>query len=220
MAIELVHIAPARSRGTNDGVTSSARRSGVAQRERLWCTEPRVAGIGDGFAASGILAAQPRPRIGAARRNDFDTSLIPLRGCARGNSATSTVCGVYRSAPSSRTSRARSVNARKRLAMEDTKVLSVRLPHALVREIEHDARGAGVTPGEHVRHLLLHHYASKEGDLPQHRVIFEIAKNRSVLLRYLDAQLGQAKADELLRLAEEDARTYVKTFNGPAGGEG
>lgn len=104
--------------------------------------------------------------------------------------------------------------------MDANKVIGVRLPPEITHALESDARAAGVTSSEYLRHLVLGHYGSPLEDERQQRVIYEIAKNRSVLLRFIDAQLGEAKADDLLRAAEQDARAYIESGgNGADGGE-
>ncbi len=106
--------------------------------------------------------------------------------------------------------------------MEKMKSYYVRLPIEVGRALDSDAREAGVTSTEFLRHLVIGRCAANSADgsgASQRRVIYEIAKTRSVLLRYIDAQLGEAKADELLRAAEEDARAYIETAgDGTVGG--
>jgi hypothetical protein len=41
-------------------------------------------------------------------------------------------------------------------------------------------------------------------------LLYEVAKNRAVLLRLLDTQLPKDQVDKLLALAEDDATDYVR----------
>src|SRR5262245_5291576 len=91
-----------------------------------------------------------------------------------------------------------------------TQVMTVRLPTVVTEAAHQEAERRSMTVSELVRMALI---ALLELDPPARRhatLLYEIAKNRAVLLRLLDTQLPKDQVDKLLALAEGDATDYVR----------
>jgi hypothetical protein len=101
-----------------------------------------------------------------------------------------------------------------------TQVLTTRLPGSIVEAVHQIADERGISVSEVVRGALLAHLALDPGTRQYATLLYEVAKTRSVLLRLLDTQLTKPQVDTLLRMAEEDATSYVRERLGDANGKG
>jgi predicted transcriptional regulator len=87
---------------------------------------------------------------------------------------------------------------------------TVRLPEDIAEALQREAERRLSTPAEVLRTAVIHYLGKEQTPEAQHELLYEIAKTRSVLLRFLDKQLGEAVADQLLDVADGDARLYVQ----------
>jgi len=101
-----------------------------------------------------------------------------------------------------------------------TQVLTTRLPSAIVAAIHQVADERGISVSEVVRSALLAHLTLDPGTRQYATLLYEVAKTRSVLLRLLDTQLTKPQVDALLRMAEDDATSYVRERLGGDNGQG
>ncbi len=92
--------------------------------------------------------------------------------------------------------------------------ITVRLPTSLVAAVHRAADRRGVTPSEFIRAALVEVLSVDPAASRHQEVLYEIAKTRSVVLRFLDQQLGEQVADQILAVADGDAKTYVQHRQG------
>jgi hypothetical protein len=100
------------------------------------------------------------------------------------------------------------------------KTLTVRLPPSLMEALTRTAEARGATISELVRGALL---TSVELDPATQRhasLLYEIAKTRALLVRFLDTQLDPTQVEQLLAAAEEAATEYAHERIGADKGEG
>lgn len=86
---------------------------------------------------------------------------------------------------------------------------TVRLPEAVATALQHEAARRGTTPADILRTAVTAYLEKEQAPEPHHELLYEIAKTRSVLLRFLDKQLGGTAVDQLLDVADGDARLYL-----------
>ena len=94
---------------------------------------------------------------------------------------------------------------------------SVRLTDELAAALEQCATQLGSTPTDILRAALMHylvqstnHPSAQDESVLLQQLRFEVAKTRSVMMRYLDQKIGTTAADKLLDEAELDAQAYVE----------
>jgi hypothetical protein len=93
-------------------------------------------------------------------------------------------------------------------AVESQK-LTIRLPSELFTDLQRECVRRGVTPSELVRTALASFLVGDAQAARHAELLFEVAKTRSVLVRFLDHQIGEAAADQLVYTAEGDAESYM-----------
>ena len=106
------------------------------------------------------------------------------------------------------------------MATPPTQVLTARLPSSLVTAIHQVANERGLSVSEVVRGALLAYLELDPATRQFATLLYENAKTRSVLLRLLDTQLTKPQVDALLRMAEDDATSYVRERLGDAHEQG
>lgn len=97
--------------------------------------------------------------------------------------------------------------------MSRTRLFGLRVTAELAARIDADARTLGLSPTEWVRHIVAHHYSNAPQELRE-EFLYEIAKTRAVLLRFIDRQHGEQLADEILTVAGTDAELYLQRKQG------
>ena len=96
------------------------------------------------------------------------------------------------------------------MSMMPLQMCTVRLPATLVEAVQRAADARGLTFSEVVRGALLAYLELDPATRQFATLLYENAKTRSVLLRLLDTQLTKPQVDALLRMAEDDATSYVR----------
>jgi hypothetical protein len=90
-----------------------------------------------------------------------------------------------------------------------TQVLTVRLPGSLMEAAQQAASQQGIPVSEVVRDALRAHLELDPARSRHATMLYEIAKNRSLLLRFMDTQLDTGEVEKMLALAETDATEYT-----------
>jgi hypothetical protein len=106
------------------------------------------------------------------------------------------------------------------MSMTALQMCTVRLPTALAEAVQRTADARGLTFSEVVRSALQSAVELDPATRQFATLLYENAKTRSVLLRLLDTQLTTPQVDALLRMAEDDATTYVRERLGDAHEQG
>jgi hypothetical protein len=92
----------------------------------------------------------------------------------------------------------------------ETEIFTVRLPVDLLTALQREAQLRGVTPSELVRAAVAGFLSGDVAGTRHTELLYEVAKTRSVIMRFIDKQLGEPAADQLLDNAEGDAQTYLR----------
>lgn len=87
---------------------------------------------------------------------------------------------------------------------------TVRLPEDVATALQEEALRRATTPADILRTAVTTYLAKEQAPAPHDELLYEVAKTRSVLMRFLDKQMGETVADQLLDVADGDARLYVK----------
>jgi hypothetical protein len=91
----------------------------------------------------------------------------------------------------------------------DSQKLSLRLPTALVLALQHEAMCREVPPSEWMRTAIAR-FLAEDGLAARHpELLSEVAKTRSLLVRFFDKKIGEPTTDTLVHTAEGNAQSDV-----------
>jgi len=100
----------------------------------------------------------------------------------------------------------------------ESQKLTIRVPTDLLTAIQREAVRRGVTPSELVRLAVMSFLGGDTLAARHTELLFEVAKTRSLLVRFIDQQVGEQTTDTLVHTSEGDAQSYVAKRQRNGGG--